>query len=63
MRSKKSIEQELEKLSNENVRATNKDNSAYEDLHRRFCLSERTKDEALSKLELRENELRSVQKM
>ena len=63
MRSKKSLEQEIEKLTTENIRITNKENSMYEDLHRRFCLSERERDDALKRLDQKENELNSLRKM
>lgn len=61
IRAKKSMEQELEKISTENQRVTNKENSIYEDLHRRFCTLEREKEQALQKLDIKENELKKLQ--
>ena len=62
-RAKKSLEQELEKVSTENQRAILKENSSYEDLHRRFCTMEREKEQALTKLEAKEIELKKLQQM
>ena len=58
MRAKKSLEAELEKITLENQRVTDKENSLYEDLHRRFCTIEREKEQALQKLEAKETELK-----
>ncbi len=63
MRAKKSLEHELEKMSLENQRVTCKENSMYEDLHRRFCTLEREKEQAVSRLEGREAEVRKLQAM
>lgn len=39
---------------------TNKENSLYEDLHRRFCTIEREKEQALQKLDAKETELKQL---
>jgi len=63
LRSKKSLEHELEKISLDNQRVTCKENSMYEDLHRRFCTLEKEKEQALLRLEKRESEVRKLQAM
>lgn len=50
-------------VNNENIRAANRENSSYDDLHRRYCTVEREKDEVSSKLENKETELKQLQKL
>ena len=61
MRAKKNLEIELEKTSNDNLRIANRENSSYEDIHRRLCTIEREKEQALTKLEAKETELKKIQ--
>jgi vacuolar-type H+-ATPase subunit I/STV1 len=48
------------KLSNENIKNSYKDNAIVEDLHKRLCVIERDKDQALIRLESKENELKKL---
>ena len=48
------------KLSNENIKNSHKDNAIVEDLHKRLCVIERDKDQALIRLESKENELKKL---
>ncbi len=63
MRTKKSLEKEIEKMANENIRLNNKENIAYEDLHKRLCQIEKERDQALIKLDSKDNEFKKLQNM
>lgn len=49
------------KLTNDHLRLSSKENSSYEDLHRRMCSAEREKEQALSRLDAKEAELKKLQ--
>lgn len=51
------------KISNENIRMNNKENLMQEDLHRRLCIMEKEKDQALVELEAKKMELKKYQSM
>lgn len=63
LRVRKSLEQEVEKMSIENLRNSSRDNASYEEVHKRLCVIEREKEQALIKLESKETELRKFQTM
>ncbi len=50
-------------MSNENIRATSKDNTAYEELYKRMCTCERERDDFYNKLEAKEAEIKKVQQL
>ena len=49
------------KVANENIRINNKENLAFEDVHKRLCAIEKDRDQALARLEAREPELKKLQ--
>jgi len=49
------------KIATDSQRTISKENSSYEDLHRRLCAVERDRELALMKLEAREVEIRQLQ--
>jgi hypothetical protein len=63
LRAKRQLEQEIEKMANESIRANFKDNASYEDLHKRYCNVEKEKDQALIKLEAKDSELKKFQSL
>ncbi|CAF0730129.1 unnamed protein product [Brachionus calyciflorus] len=63
MRAKKNLEHELEKVSIESLKITNRENSSYEEAHRRLCAIEREKEQALIKLDAKENELKKLKEI
>lgn len=50
-------------MANENIRLNNKENIAYEDLHKRLCQIEKERDQALIKLDSKDNEFKKLQNM
>ena len=61
IREKRAAEAELERLYQEGLQSGAKDSSAYDDLNRRACNAERTRDEALVKLDTMANEMRRTE--
>lgn len=61
IREKRAAEGELEQLYKEGLQSGAKDSSAFEDLNRRACNAERTRDEALVKLDAMSAEHRRLE--
>jgi chromosome segregation ATPase len=55
-RAKRLVESDLKAIKNEQLIQTEKENNKLEDLHRRICLIEKSRDEVASKLIEKENE-------